>query len=266
MRVLVTGGTGVLGTHVVALLRNRGDEVRVLTRRPGVAGAVAGDLVSGEGLAEACEGMDAVAHLASAVAAPREWDGVDVGGTRLLGQAACRAGVSHMVLVSILGVDHIPMGYYRAKLAAEHALSSSGVPWTVLRLAQFHELVDAMLRLLAKAPVVPVPRGVSVQPIAAADAARVVVDALDAGPRYGIIGAGGPQTLTVKEAAEQWLAARREAGGRGGAVVQVPVPGPVIAGFRAGHNLMPASSQPGIPFGDWSRERLSRHTPPAYRL
>ena len=265
MRVLATGGTGVLGSHVVRRLRERGDEVRVLTRRPGVEGGAPGDLGSGSGLAAACSGADAVVHLASATGQVRLWQAVDVEGTRLLAQAAARQEVGHLLYVSILGVDRIPFAYYRAKWDAERALAASGVPWTVLRLPQFHELLDAAFRELAVAPVLPLPRGVVVQPLASPDAARVVVDTLDAGPRRAVVGAGGPQVLSGKEAAELWLAARREAGGKAGRVLEVPLPGASLRAFREGWALMPDSKQPGMPFGEWARARFLSGQGSAYR-
>ncbi|MEE1621479.1 SDR family oxidoreductase [Zafaria sp. Z1313] len=256
MRILVTGGTGTLGPHVVELLRSRGDEVRVLTRRSGIDGGVTGDLATGAGLDPACEGVDGIIHLASGGMDASRWEEVDVDGTRRLAAAAARAGVRHVLMISILGVDRIPLPYYRAKLAGEHALARAGAPHTVLRLPQFHELVDTLLGHLAKTPLVPVPRGVSVQPLAARDAARVVLETLDSGARGTVIAAGGPQELRLKDAAEQWLAARHEAGGRGGAVVQVPFPGSVVRALRDGHNLRLDSKQPGQSFGAWARERF----------
>jgi uncharacterized protein YbjT (DUF2867 family) len=264
MRILVAGGTGVLGTRVVELLRERGDEVSVLTRREGIAGGVSGDLATGAGLDAACVGADAVIHLATSTT-PAGWSEVDVDGTRRLAEAATRQHVGHFLYISILGVDRIPFAYYRAKAEAEQEVLRAGVPWTVLRLGQFHELLDSLLRVVAALPIAFVPRGLAVQPLAAADAARVVVDTLEAGPQGRFLGAGGPQILTAKDAAEQWLAARRTAGGRGGAVVELPLPGAMMRALRAGPNLMPASMQPGTAFGDWARERFASGTGPAYR-
>ena len=264
MRILVAGGTGVLGTRVVGLLRERGDEVSVLTRREGVAGGVSGDLATGAGLDAACVDADAVIHLATG-STPGGWREVDVDGTRRLAEAATRQRVGHFLYISILGVDRIPFAYYRAKTEAEQEVLRAGVPWTVLRLGQFHELLDSLLRVVAAMPVAVVPRGLSVQPLAAADAARVVVNTLDGGPRGRILGAGGPQILTAKDAADQWLAARRAAGGRGGAAVELPLPGALMRSLRAGPNLMPTSMQPGIAFGDWARERFAAGTGPDYR-
>lgn len=256
MKILVAGGTGQLGRHVVRLLRERGDDVAVLTRHLGVAGGMAGDLATGEGIEAACRGMDAVIHLATAGNDAGKRYAVDVEGTRLLAQACAQGAVGHLLYISILGVDRIPMAYYEAKHAAEHRVRDFATDWTVLRLPQFAELLDTLFGALARLPVVPVPRGLSFQPLAARDAAAVVVRTLDAGPRHAVLGAGGPEVVSAKDAAEQWLAARREAGGRGGAVVQLAVPGAVMRAFRDGGNLMPASRQPGEAFGDWARTRF----------
>jgi len=136
--VLVTGGAGVLGRPVVARLRERGADVRVLSRRAGgEPGRVQGDLETGTGLVEAVAGVDVIVHCASA----GDWlrPQRDVVQTRNL-LAAVGPARPHIVYVSIVGVDRIRFGYYRAKLECERMIAASGLPWTVLRATQFHEL------------------------------------------------------------------------------------------------------------------------------
>ena len=150
MKVLVTGGTGVLGRELVRLLDDRA-EVKVLSRRPtDRPGYFRGDLDTGEGLAAAIDGVDVVAHCATAAdyRRPRR----DVDGTRRLLEAA-GGQQPHVVYISIVGIDRIPLGYYRAKLATEDLIRGSGVPWTVFRTTQFHDLVLMFVMLLTKGAV-----------------------------------------------------------------------------------------------------------------
>ena len=127
--VLVTGGTGSLGRRVVDRLRGPGYEVRTFSRSARGAGVVRGDLLTGEGPARALEGVDVLIHCASSPSKTRQ---TDVEGMGRLLKAASRAGVSHVVFVSIVGVDRNPyFPYYRAKFKAERIAKRSPVPWTI---------------------------------------------------------------------------------------------------------------------------------------
>ncbi|MGY1999195.1 SDR family oxidoreductase [Streptomyces rochei] len=127
--LLVTGGTGTLGRHVVPLLRAAGHEVRVLTRhpRPDADGVthVTGDLLTGEGVEAAVAGAHTVLHLAGG---PK---GDDVA-TRALVGAARGADVRHLVYISVVGADRVPLAWLRTKLESERAVADSGIPWTAL--------------------------------------------------------------------------------------------------------------------------------------
>lgn len=230
--VLVTGGTGVLGTHLVRVLDGRGHDVRALSRseRPAVPSGVStvqGDVRTGVGLDRAFEDVDCVVHAATSPfrrARRTEVDGI----SNVLASAG-RAGVAHVVFVSIVGVDAqrwVP--YYRAKWAAEQAVEGSDVGWTIQRITQFHELVDQLLRLPAA---VRTPN-LSFQPIAAADAAIRLADLVDAGPRGRADDIGGPEVLSMRELADQ----RREIIGQRTRLLPVPRIGPFRA-LDAGDNL-----------------------------
>ncbi|HEY6737512.1 MAG TPA: NAD(P)H-binding protein, partial [Actinopolymorphaceae bacterium] len=193
--VLVTGGTGVLGRKLVADLLARGHAVRVLSRRtvpevPEGATAVTGDLEADVGLAEALAGVETVVHSASD---PRQRVDADVTGTDHLLRAARAAGEPHVLYVSIVGCARIPIGYYRAKTVAELAVTESGLPWTVQRTTQFHDLVFALAYAVSRLPVVPVPRGVRVQPIDVRDLAPRIADLVEAGPAGRAPDLGGPE-------------------------------------------------------------------------
>jgi uncharacterized protein YbjT (DUF2867 family) len=231
MRVLVTGGTGVLGREIVRRLTDQA-EVQVLSRRPaGRPGLLQGDLSTGDGLSTALDGVDVVAHCASA--ADYRHPERDVDQTRRL-LAAAAPHSPHVVYISIVGVDKIPFGFYRAKLACERLIEQSGLPWTTLRTTQFHDLALMFLMLATKSPVVVLPRGLRGQPVDAAEVADRMAELALGKPAGRVPDLGGPEVLEGKAMAHRYL----ELTHRRRPVIQVPVPGRVMAGFRAGHHLL----------------------------
>jgi uncharacterized protein YbjT (DUF2867 family) len=235
--MLVTGGTGTLGRPLVALLTGAGRPVRVLSRRPrAVPGGppvewVVGDLASGKGLERAVDGAGVIVHRATSPPRARR---VDVAGTGRLLAAARRAGSPHLVYISIVGVDRVPFRYYRAKLEAERLVESSPLPWTILRTTQFHDLLHMALAALARAPVLPLPRGLRCQPVETGEVAERLVALALGRPAGRVADLGGPQVLTVEELAGSYL----RAAGRRRPLVLVPVPG-AARGFRDGGHLCP---------------------------
>jgi uncharacterized protein YbjT (DUF2867 family) len=225
--ILVTGGTGTLGRCVTERLRADGHEVRVLSRhtRP-----YAVDLrVGGSGLDAALAGVATVVHCASS---PR---GGDEKAAEHLIAAARRAGVGHLVYISIVGVDRVPLGYYRTKLAVERHIEASGLGWTILRTTQFHDLVVSVLAGLAKAPVVLVPAGVPDQPVEVSEVADRLAGLALAGPAGRVADMGGPEVRTLDSLARSYLRAT----GRRRAVAQVPLFGRTCRAARAGGLLTP---------------------------
>lgn len=227
--VLVTGGTGALGRLVVARLRARGEDVRVLSRRPG-PGIHAGDLSTGAGVAEAARGAPVIVHAASDT---QRFGRADAEQTRRLLDAAGDA--SHLLYVSIVGIDRIPFRYYRRKLACEGLIASSGVPYTVLRATQFHELIGSLLRAVERLPLAPLPLDFRFQTIAAVDVADRVTGMIGEAPTGGIVDVGGPEVLTLGQMAGTWRATRD----RPRRVVRLPLPGRVARAFREGRNTCP---------------------------
>ncbi|WNV77512.1 NAD(P)H-binding protein [Geodermatophilus sp. DSM 44513] len=231
MDVLVTGGTGRLGRRVAAQLQDGGHRVRQMSRRGTGPGGVRGDLATGRDLRHALAGAEVVVHAASD---PRgdPWQ-ADVAGTRRLVQAVGRDRLRHLVYVSIVGVDRVPYGYYRAKFAAEQVLLASGLPVTLLRITQFHDFVDELLATARRGPVLPVPMGWRVQPVDVDEAAVHTAQVAAGLPAGDVVEYGGPQELTAADAARAWVAAR-EPGTR---VVATPVPGRLSAAVRDGAAL-----------------------------
>ncbi|MER7109168.1 SDR family oxidoreductase [Streptomyces sp. NPDC000229] len=225
--ILVTGGTGTLGRHVVALLRADGHEVRVLSRH---AEPYAVDLrEGGTALDAALAGVDTVVHCASS---PR---GGDERAARNLIGAARRAGAGHLVYISIVGVDRVPLGYYRTKLAVERLVEQSGLGWTVLRTTQFHDLVLTLLEAVAKLPVMPLPAGVSDQPVEVTEVAARLAELAAGAPSGRVADMGGPEVRSFPELARAYL----RASGRRRPVVSVPLVGAAYRGMRAGGHLTP---------------------------
>ncbi|QNP73865.1 NAD(P)H-binding protein [Streptomyces roseirectus] len=225
--ILVTGGTGTLGRPVVGLLRADGHEVRVLSRR-GPEHAV--DLsVGGPALGAALTGVDTVVHCASS---PR---GGDETAARHLFDAARAAGVGHVVYISIVGVDRVPYGYYRSKLAVERMLEDSGLGWTVLRATQFHELVAQFMATLAKSPLMPVLSGVRDQPVEVTEVAARLAELASGEPSGRVADMGGPEVRTFESLARAYLRAR----GKRRLLVPVRLGGAAYRAFRAGGHLAP---------------------------
>jgi uncharacterized protein YbjT (DUF2867 family) len=209
MKVLVTGATGRLGRVVVPRLREDGHTVRATSRRPRTDPGVewvAADLATGDGLADAVDGVDGILHLASAP--NRGTHEVDVLGTRRLVVAAGQAGVRHLVYVSIVGVDRVPIPYYRHKLAAEQVVAAGPVPWSVLRATQFPEFLDDLLQMSSRFGPTIGDRAILAQPVDPAEVAARLVARLAAGPLRGIEEYGGPEVLRFDEAVRAWRAAR----------------------------------------------------------
>lgn len=227
---LVTGGTGTLGRHLVARLRGTGHEVRVLSRRAG-DGAYVGDLATGVGIGAAATGVDVVVHAASDT---RRLGRSDLEQTRNLLRACSE--VDHLVYVSIVGVDAIPLGYYRRKVVCEHEIGRAGLPFTIVGATQFHEPIAMILRGVERLPVAPLPLDFRFQPVAAADVADRVCDAVTAGTARALVQFGGPEVLTLAEMAQAWRTAH--AGSRA-ALWRLPIPGRVAAAFRKGLNTCP---------------------------
>jgi len=233
--ILVTGGTGTLGRVLVQQLLDNGLRPRVLSRRernstdPAGAQWVTADLLDGARLADAVGGARAIVHCATNGRQPAD----DVHGTRRLIEAALRGGSPQLIYVSIVGVDEIPRKYYRYKHGVEGIVQRSGLPWTILRATQFHDLIHGVLRAACRLPVLPLPSGTSFQPIDTRDVARRLAD-LAVGPAQGRVpDIGGPLVETIQELGRQYLTAA----GRRRLVGSVWLPGAVARGYRRGYQL-----------------------------
>jgi uncharacterized protein YbjT (DUF2867 family) len=255
-RVLVTGGTGTLGRALVPALREAGHSVGIMSRSPpgpsadGDAEWAQADLRTGTGLDEAVHGVDVVVHAATNALDPQT---VDVLGTRRLLTAARAAGVEHLVYVSIVGIDDIPLAYYRAKLEAERAVERSGIPHTILRATQFHDLMEQwFLRGLVQGRRIGfLPKAYRFQLIDVRDVAARIAEIVDGPPLERAPDVGGPELLRLGDIARQW----REATGRRALLLDLPKPGETAAAYRAGHATTGGNRYGMITWALWLAER-----------
>lgn len=248
--VLVTGGTGVLGSALVKQLGGRAD-LRVLSRRASDDQAfVQGDLETGQGLEAAVDGVDVIAHCASAAdyRRPRR----DVEQTRRLLLAAGDRR-PHIVYISIVGIDRIPFRYYKAKLECEQLIQHSGLPWTIFRTTQFHDLALLFLQIMTKLPVAIVPRGFRGQPVDVDEVAIRMAELVLGEPAGRVPDMGGPRIEDAADMVRTYLELTK----RSRRIVQAPLPGKVAGGFRAGHHMVTGDGIHGRrTFSDYLHERV----------
>jgi uncharacterized protein YbjT (DUF2867 family) len=202
MKIVVIGGTGLIGSKTVPLLRQGGHEVLAASPNTGV------NTITGEGLKEAVAGAQVVIDLANS--ASFEDRAVlkffETSGRNLLAAEAA-AGVRHHVALSIVGTDRTPdNGYFRAKVAQEKLIETSGIPYTIIRSTQFMDFLGRIADASADGNVVRVSPGLF-QPIAADDVAAIVADVALAAPRNGIVEIAGPERAPFNDIVARYLKA-----------------------------------------------------------
>src|SRR5262245_12336330 len=202
MKIVVIGGTGLIGSKTVALLRQGGHEVVAASPSSGV------NTLTGEGLPEAVAGTQVVIDLANA---PSFEDRAvlaffETSGRNLLAAEAA-AGVRHHVALSIVGIDRMPdNGYFRAKVAQEQLVVTSGLPYTIIRSTQFLEFLGRIADASAEGHIVRLSPGLF-QPIAADDVAAIVAEVALAAPRHGIVEIAGPERAPFNDIVARYLQA-----------------------------------------------------------
>jgi uncharacterized protein YbjT (DUF2867 family) len=261
-RILITGGTGTLGRQVTTQLREAGYQIRLMSRSPAPSTVSPGtewvraDLETGQGLTDAVQGVDIIVHTACSPL----WHSqqVDVDGTRQLLEQARAAAVSHFVDISIVGIDHLPFGYYRCKLAAEALIQSSGLPWSLLRATQFHSFLDGTLQAATRIPLLTIlPTDLRFQPIAESEVARHLCKLVQAAPAGRVPDIGGPEVQTLGELAKTWLMLRK----MHRIILPVSLPGQSARAFRQGYTTCPERAKGKITWAQWVRQKYGCHAP-----
>src|SRR5262245_27206520 len=202
MKIVVIGGTGLIGSKTVAILRHGGHEVVAASPNTGV------NTITGEGLKEALAGAQVVIDLANSPS----WEDkavlefFETSGRNLLAAEAA-AGIRHHVALSIVGTDRMPdNGYFRAKLAQEQLIVASGIPYTIIRATQFMEFLGGIADSGADGSTVRLSPGLF-QPIAADDVAAITAEVALAAPRNGIVEIAGPERVPLSEIVARYLKA-----------------------------------------------------------
>jgi len=206
MKIVVIGGSGLIGKKVVTKLRQHGHEVVAASPSSGV------NTVTGEGLAQALAGAQVVVDVANAPS----WEDnavlafFETSGRNLLAAEAA-AGVGHHVALSVVGTDRLlASGYFRAKMAQEKLIKASPIPYTIVRATQFFEFVGGIAQSATEGQTVRLPP-VLMQPIAADDVAAVMADVALAAPLNGTFDLAGPEPIRQDDLVRQFLTATGDA-------------------------------------------------------
>jgi uncharacterized protein YbjT (DUF2867 family) len=256
--ILVTGGTGTLGRHVVRRLRDAGSDVRVLSRgahadEDGVH-FVKGDLLAGSGIDAAVDAVGTIVHCAG------DQKGDEIA-TRNLVVAAARAGCPHIVNISVVGADRVPVrswidrqafGYFDMKRKTEHVIESSGLPWTNLRATQFFDLALFVAEKLTKLPVVPVPSHSAFQPVDSDEVAARMVELALGEPAGLVPDIAGPRVVQFANLIRAYL----KVTGRSRPLLPVHVPGGAARAVREGAVLAPEHAVGKRTWEEFLAERL----------
>ena len=225
MKVAVVGGTGTIGRRIVAALSRDGHEVRALSRR---SAQYPVDVTSGAGLEAALAGCDVVIDASNGPPS-RKARAVLVEGSRRLLEAEARAGVGHHVCVSIVGIEDVPVAYYGVKVEQERVVESAGLPWTIVRSTQFHDLLGALLSAAGRRYVLPAARA-RFQPVDVDEAAvAVAAVAIDA-PSLARVTVAGPEVHDLRSLGRMW----RAVNGRRAIEIPIPLPGKLGRALREG--------------------------------
>jgi uncharacterized protein YbjT (DUF2867 family) len=202
MKIVVIGGTGLIGTKLVTKLREHGHEAIAASPNTGV------NSVTGEGLAEALKGASVVVDVSNAPA----WEDAAVmkffeTSTRNLLAGEAAAGVGHHVTLSVVGTDRmLTSGYFRAKITQENLIKGSSIPYSIVRATQFFEFVKGIADFSTQGNTVRLP-SVLIQPMAAGDVASAVGKVAMGAPVNGTVEVGGPEKFRLDELVRQGLAA-----------------------------------------------------------
>jgi uncharacterized protein YbjT (DUF2867 family) len=205
MKIVVIGGTGLIGSKLVQNLRERGHDVLAAAPSTGV------NSITREGLAQAMDGAEVVVDVANAPS----WEGQAVldffeTSSRNLLAAEAAAGVRHHVALSIVGSERLPEnGYFRAKVAQENLIKASGIPYTLLRATQFFEFVGGIAQSATVGEEICLSPAL-IQPIASDDVVAALTDVALAAPANGTVEVAGPEAMPLDELVRRFLRATQD--------------------------------------------------------
>lgn len=205
MKIVVIGGTGLIGSKLVQNLRQQGHEVVAASPSVGV------NTLTGEGLAGALAGAEVVVDVANSPSFEDKaaMDFFEIGGRNLL-SAEKVAGVHHHVALSVVGTDRLlAMGYFRAKLAQENLIKASNTPYTIVRATQFFEFVGAIAQSATDGNTVRLPP-VQIQPIASEDVAAALATVATGKPLNDTVDVSGPERIRMDELVQRFLIANQD--------------------------------------------------------
>jgi len=256
VRLVVLGGTGAVGAHVVRQALERGHAVVAASRHGKAPTSATGrvvDLRTGEGLRKALNRDDVVIDVTN-VQVTRAKPAIEAftGMASQVVIAADAARVARVVVLSIVGIDDVPLGYYRGKLAQEAAYRLATTPVTVLRATQFHEFVGQVLPSMTKGGIAFVPRSV-IQPVAAADVATALLDAAEGPYVERAEDIGGPEIHPLPDLAQRWV----DAHGGSPRVMATWLPGRAASRMANGGLLLTSGRTTTLTFDEWLRSPRS---------
>lgn len=261
-RILVAGGTGALGREIVAALRPTANNIRILSRKPAPANIdpriewAQADVAIGDGITQSVRDVDVIVNCVSDPFGKTYQ--TDIVGTKQFLQEAAKAGVRHVLHISIVGIDQMPTPYYRIKQEAEQVVSESGVPWTTIRIVQFHTLLDLVMQRMTAhlLPFIPMPLDWKFQLIDTGDVATYLLPHILGAPAGRLPDLGGPEVLPMRQIARQWLDAK----GDHRRLLPFQLLGRLAfkeasAGFVRGDNLVPNSHYGTVTWSEFVRQR-----------
>ncbi len=259
-RILITGGSGRLGSELVKHLPEPELNVQVLSSRPNVAMPPGVNVISADlthiGSLQVLGDYDVVVHCASN---PRDFKSVDLDGTENLLRVLRAKETGHVVYVSIVGVDKSENLYYKAKYEAEQMVMKSGLNWSILRATQFHDFVmDFFIRPFDKGgPTLQIPAGMKFQSIDLGDVASQLTRIILGLPTKSVQSMVGPEELSIERMAQLYVNAL----GLDSSVDPRPLDGEMYALFRSGENLAKGEMRGRITWVDFLKRRFGERLP-----
>lgn len=245
--ILITGGTGNLGKSLLAVLKQ--EKISFTTggrnNRSLETNFVTMDLLKNEGVEDAVKDKTIIFHLATDLKK-------DTILTENLIKAIGKNQGVHLIYISIVGIDKVPMGYYKQKLASEQAVIRSGIPYTILRATQFHQFAEQIITTLLKFPVGILPKRIISQPIQTEIVARELYRLSLQQPKNITYEIGGSEIKSLEEMAREW----QEETGKKRFVINLPIWGELGKSLRYGNLTTAKKCNESITWKEWLKSKL----------